>query len=711
LPDVHILENGARGCMPCGTTITQPASGHPQAHLERMTVMPGVTVQPTLRLQSPSALPWSILDDNFTMLANAINPFTQPTGANGQVLTLAGGAPAWQTPSVPAATAIPYTASFSGAATRTVQAKLLENVALTDFIGADSSGATSSWQALSDGVTFCKMLGAELNVPPGNYLIDTDRGSITLEYVTIAGSCSINGTASPTSSGSVFSFTGTTNSPFLMRRGVTFDGIAFYYPNQVDSATPTVYPPTIQVDTSDGAVNFCYIRDCVVFNAYRFLVDTDATGGIGHIFIENNTIYGILTCFEFAYNSEIIKFTNNTFEFGHFLAATEGGLRGFTRANGSVMKWLRTDGFVFSGNLCFGYLYGLNFQTTNNCQLINMTGNLFDQVRFPIYAVGTGNFPGNQITGNSFLSFNGQNTALQGNAITIATSGSFAQETCTISGNTFSICTQDQILVSGNTPIRSLNITGNTFTDWAAFQTSGVYGAVNISGSSTSYTFTGNTVLSQVATYASGVLGSSTDALISSNTFGGCHNAINATFNAVNVTGNVSYNTGDSVSDLFPGSGSVYQSNNLWDKASGTSTRPAWCVRKNASQVFAHSASLVAITFGTATYDGNANWNTSTSTWTCNQSGRYRFAYSILHDNTATTGDRWEFTITPSAGPTASMSYRVPAADYNTVTGFGEFNLVKGGTVQILVTQVGGTGSLTTLNDINSNWLSGSLVE
>jgi len=57
------------------------------------------------------------------------------------------------------------------------------------------------------------------------------------------------------------------------------------------------------------------------------------------------------------------------------------------------------------------------------------------------------------------------------------------------------------------------------------------------------------------------------------------------------------------------------------------------------------------------------------------------------------------------------MSYRVPAADYNTVTGFGEFNMVKGETLQLLVTHVEGTGTLTTLNDANSNWFSGSLVE
>lgn len=581
--------------------------------------------------------------------------------------------------------------------------------------GAVGDGVTNNYSAFVNAIAFAKSIGTNLYIPAGNFVIDTSVGTLSCSYVTFQGVGVTDGSSTPGALGSVISITGIANSPFTIGPSVSFFGISFFYPAQVDTASPIVFPPTIVTSLAiAGAINFVTIQDCTVFNAYRFFVDTDTTGSIGHCFFENNTIYGILTCFELAYNAEIITFTGNEFTFGAYLAATEAGLRGFTRANGTVLKVIRTDGITFQGNVCFGYLNGVDFATNATiCQLTSILGNYFDQNLFPISANGTGNLSNITISGNVMNAFNSQNTALVGNCIKIATSGSLALESITINGNIVSTCTGDAILVTGTAP-RSLSITANQINGVGAFETTGSFGCMDISGANTSYLANGNYFTNQAGTpaVANGILGSCVDAVITGNIFGGFQAAISATFNNVTASGNLSYGTLGTFSNNYS-AGVVIDVANNWDKASGTSTRPMWNVNKNASQTFAHSASGVVCTFPAITYDLAGNWNTSTSTFTAKQAGRYRFGWQLMHDNTATAADRWTFTLgVTSGGPTPQVSYKVPTpTDFNTFAGYAEIQLSVNGTVQLLVSQVGGTGNLVTFNAAASNYLCGSLVE
>lgn len=574
--------------------------------------------------------------------------------------------------------------------------------------GADPTGAANSYTAVANAIAVCKLTGNTIIVPVGNFKIDTASGTLTCSYVTFLGTGVTAGTSTPAAAGSVFSIVGTANSPFTIGPGVSFRGVGFFYPAQVDSATPIVFPPTLVTSLAiAGAINFVVVENCTVFNAYRFFVDTDTTGAIGHVEFNNNVIYGILTCFEIAYNSEVMKWQGNNFTFGHFLAATEGGLRGYTRANGTVLKWARTDGFVFNSNMCYGYLNGINFVTVATvCQLANIESNLFDSVRFPIVASGTGNIIGTQVVGNSFVSENPSATTLQSNAINISTSGALATETLTVVGNNFFTCASDQILVTG-VAVRSYTITGNNFYGWAAFQVSGSYGAINVTGASTSYLASGNTFVS-INSFSSGLLGSCSQIVLSGNIFGGCAAAVNVTCNSFVAYGNISYSTNGTLSDIITAT-QIYQFNNLWDKAGSQSTRPEWALAKAASQTFATGATNVNVIFGTVSYDKAGNWN-GTDTWTAKQPGRYRFDWMLLHDNTATAGERWTFTLTPSSGPAKSMSY-LTVANFNTVQGFGEFDLPLNATVKLQATQQAGTHNLVTFNDGTSNFLVGSIQE
>lgn len=452
--------------------------------------------------------------------------------------------------------------------------------------GADPTGVASSWLAFKNATTVAKATGLAVAVPAGNFLIDTVNGTISLSYVTIVGTGVGDGSATPTAAGSVLSITGAVNSPFTIGPGVTFNGINFFYPAQVDSFVPIVFPPTIVTSFAiAGAINFVYIQNCTVFNAYRFFVDTDVTGSIGHVFFIDNTIYGILTCFELTYNAEIITFAGNEFTFGHYLAATETGLRKFTRANGTALLIIQTDGITFSGNVIFGYLNGLNFPTAATiCQLTSICDNYFDQCLFPIIASGTGNLSNFTISSNVLNAFNSQSAipATIGNCIKITTSGALALESIVIDANMFGTSNGDTILISGVAP-RSLTITGNIINGTGAYQTTGSFGCLNITGANTSYNVNGNNFVNQAGTpgVANGILGTPVDIVVNGNIFGGFKAAINGVFNVVTASGNVSYSTIGTFANNYGASATIVDIANSWDKDSqkiagfGTPSGPA----------------------------------------------------------------------------------------------------------------------------------------
>jgi hypothetical protein len=434
--------------------------------------------------------------------------------------------------------------------------------------GADPTGVASSYTAFLNAVAVCTQTGVPVTVPAGQYNLPTSNPAIACAFVTFQGAGVAKG-SSIDAAGSVLNFTGatTTNSAFSIGPGVSFYGIGFYYPAQVDSATPIAFAPTIVTNLTNGPVNFVYIQNCVVWNAYRFFVNADATGAIGHVFILDNTIYGILTCIEISYNSEIVTIQGNEFTFGHYLVASETGLRLFTRANGTVLLQPRTDGLQYANNVHYGYLNGIKCVTAGQLvQLTTIAANYFDNVLNSIVVSGTGNISAWQIVGNTIVGINGQLTTALGRGINISTSGAIVEEFLTCVGNTFAESTADVVLVSGTAP-RQLTFTGNSFTSWGAFQTTGSYGALNITGASTIFVATGNSFLSQASTpaVATGILGTCSEMVVSGNLFAQCEAAINNSANLSTVSGNSSYGTAGANANIYAG-GIVCENGNYWDK-------------------------------------------------------------------------------------------------------------------------------------------------
>jgi hypothetical protein len=440
----------------------------------------------------------------------------------------------------------------------TVGKKLQQSVNLDDFAGANDHAK------LVAAVSFCGATGMALNLPSRIININTDLGAITLENVTLQGEMVLDGESAPPTKGAIFYVTGTTNSLFKIRRGVTLDGFGIYYPGQTDSATPTAYPWTLDFDFTNGAIQFVFVTNTVVYNSYNYCNMNNAAGGLGHCWFVDNSVYAINETFYVAYNDETLHFSGNDFTFGIWTAATEGGCRAYTRANGTVLKIDRSDGVYWQDNLCFGYLNGWLTSATGNCVSMKYaSNNAMDNVRYGINATGTGNISLEVGSANDWYCLNSQDTTLQGNAIRITTSGS-ERETITIAPQTFSEATEDMIYVSGNTPTRDINITSPNALSWASHKGSGTYGFLNLNGNNTSLNIVGGTAMGANNTaHSYGIMGSFNELICNGFKIEACQRALSVTLSILTGSGNESVNTGDTVSDVYSATTRVWGPNNF----------------------------------------------------------------------------------------------------------------------------------------------------
>jgi len=414
--------------------------------------------------------------------------------------------------------------------------------------------------ALADAVAAAR--GKKLTFPEGQYLINTDGGSITLEEVTLQGEMVLDGATASLDQGAVFRFTGTTNSPFKIKRGVTIDGLGFYYPNQTDTATPTAYPVMLDFDYSGGAVQFVYIQNNVVYNAYRWIDMADSSGDVGHIWITDNTVCALNRGVYVRHNLEHIRVSRNNFTFGHWLASTEGGARAYVRANCAYLQVDQSDGIELIDNLMFGSLYGGLYAASGLTQMQTISLNKMDQVRYPVRATGTGNFDGT-ITANIFNAFNSQDTTAQGRAVWVNTSGS-AREMLIITNNTFKVATEEAMVFANGTPTRDVVVSGNTCLSWAAYKAAGSYFAMSINGAlgnfliSSNYFYGGNSTA-----YSGGIGGTTNSVYLHGNVFETMQTPISITTTNATVSNNTSTGTAGSLTDQVFCTAAVIFGNNF----------------------------------------------------------------------------------------------------------------------------------------------------
>jgi len=439
-------------------------------------------------------------------------------------------------------------------------------VDLRDF-GAVGDGITDNRAAFAAAVAAGR--GRRIAVPQGNYRIDADGGSITLEEVDLVGEGVLDGATGSIDRGANLWVTGAANSPFKVRRGVSVQGLGIYYPDQSDSANPRPYPATFAFDfTAPGtAVQYVQFLRNVVYNAYRFIEIGDPRGNVGHVEIIGNYICALNRAIYLKYNAEHVRIERNNFTFSHWHGSTESGARGYMRANATAVEVDRSDGIEFVDNLIFGHLNGLLCSATGLCQYLKVSENKFDQVRYGVRAIGPGNFDG-QLIGNTFNSFNPRNRALQGRSFSIETAGP-KTESITVASNNFDAAAGEHIYVAGDNPVRKIVIGPNNYRLWGS--STGIGAAINANGARTDVQLTGGWFYgdngSRLVSY--GLLGDLQTLQLTGAAFEGCFAALKVRANQVIATGNLAKSTTGPTSDLISAP-VIVQSGNHWDKPAAT---------------------------------------------------------------------------------------------------------------------------------------------
>lgn len=577
------------------------------------------------------------------------------------------------------------------------------------FWNVRNDGVAFTYAAFAAALTYASAAGERLFAPSGRYRHDTANGTLTLENVIIEGEGVLDGATPHYDKGTVFEIVSTTNSPFGIKRGGGFVGCAFYYPNTVDTLTPTAYPSTFNFDFSGGAVQFVIVDRCVCFNAYDFLLIDDAAGNVGHIKIEGNYIFAFRKSISIYNNLENIEIHDNVFTFGHWTDASDAAKsQKYYRENGIAIEYLDGDGIWIDSNLFFGMKYGL-FNQGGSAIQIAVNGNAFDQVLYGVYASSpSGSLGAVQISGNLFLPFNSTDTALTGAAITLL--NTTAEDKITVTGNHFGQCRGSHVVIDG-TQTGSVNLNGNTY-ELAGYQlVAGSHASISLNCANKIVHSEGEIFLGASSAYVNGLNVSACGVLkLIGATFKNLNRPLNlsacGTYIAVGCS---SSGTVDATSNVVAGvTGEAREDACVWDKPAYVSTYPRFGA--SMGTVTYNAAGPTDIVFGTETFDDGGDYDPATGVFTAPTAGRYEFRWQLFHDNTITAADRWTITLQSSVGADPIWTYRPPAADYNSISGSAVLSLTAGAAVKLTITRSVGAGNFVLLNDGNANRFSGNLI-
>lgn len=563
--------------------------------------------------------------------------------------------------------------------------------------------------AIQAAADYCKGFGARLWFPAGSYRFS----NVTIEDCLVEGE-GVGEQDSPLSEGTVFSITSTTNPAFIMKRGACFKGVTFYYPNQVTSGAPTVYPPTLQGFAADTVTNV-WIEDVVAINSYIFARYGDAakTSNHGRLTIRNSTIYGIYRSIEAYSLLDVLQISDCIFTWGPLDAIAAGQtLKNWTAANGDCIYADRLDGLQVSNTIIYGPNKALHVNTAL-ADLWVFSNVLFDATLYALYAEGASDLANTSFASCNFNCFQTGDATAAGSAIFINASGSSGTE-LSFASCQFSL-TRGNFIDIQNSTLKSLIVTGSQF--GALGTATGAAGSkYAISVNDTDCLVTVGDVQMVPGAYASSVGISVTNAK--------CLTAQGATIDGANIPFNLSAvsdsavvsgcttrNTSGSTS-VSIGAGAQQKTLfgvNHFDKPSITSVGAPKFMAVLSGTTTVNSGTDTTIAFGSELIDTTASYDTGTSTFTAPITGVYRFSYRLTHDSTIAATDRWLVKIKTTARDYSQL-YRAPAADVLTVVGGCIAHMTAGDTAKITVARSGGSGNFVTQLDGNLTEFSGELV-
>ena len=577
--------------------------------------------------------------------------------------------------------------------------------------GADKTGASSVDVQLSAAVA--AMAGSKLEVPGGKYLL-TNAAQSTLQGIDFE--CTPapgNDLGTYAQNGATFLITGTSLSPFIAQSGWRMHGCNFFWPNQIEQATPIVYPPLFTGNYVDSVT----LEHNTFVNAYDLFAITNGQPGMGSVHINDNHGFVLRYLLDFENGAPDSVWIDHNFwslaVYGSVAVGTANHyLRDYAQTNSEIAHidvsgktWPSVDGLTVHNNLIHGFRYGVRV-VSGKADLLKVTNNSFDGTMTPLSVTGTGVLPHGVFAHNNVFSVFTDHTDICYPVIEMASSGA-AISTLDSSGNIFAQAQGSVFYANADSSFLLLNSTGDQIQYWnqctGASAERYAYGLAStnmdvvISGSAQQTSVVSGNVNTaySVNTRSATISGNSTaGASIVGRMIGG----------QISLTGNRSLFTGTaSIIDSTGTPSSVESQDNVWDVAPAIYSYPSASLAISSAQTF--PGAKTAAVFATTVFDDGRN--VSGSGFAAPRAGVYRCGAKISYTSGTTAADVWKLSLETSSSLQQRAAYHtiLTGETSGTLLLDEEFHLSVGDVVNAYITRVSGSGTLPEVNDASASGL------
>ncbi len=484
--------------------------------------------------------------------------------------------------------------SFPGATQAiTLSEALRERCSLRSF-GAKLDGKTDDSPAVARAVAYAREHNVPVFHPGGPCLMAGASAEIDTSGVAFSGIGMGDFTYPYGHAGSQFWLTDTAKSPLRLGGGGAFDGLVFFWPNQLDQqGAPIAYPPLFTAAPNTAAADIT-IRNCQVTNAFDFLSVTAPGAIAGNIFIANCRIFALRHCFSLTAVPEVLMIENNLFSWGIYqnevLHWAGGGrrsggkyrLRDYTAEQGC---WCLISGdgtpekastisaggsIIGTNNYIFGYRWGVRVHR-GTCSILRLTSTHFDGVATVLEVEPGGTLIAAQILGTLLYAFDAADPRAAHPAFVIhdPSPEQHGEPICQLAVTDCEIGFAAGALfeIAGRN-VAEVKIAGCKLTRYANTDAPGLYHALRIAAPHAKLTFANNDIWPARA-FGTGVRIEAVKwASLTGNTFDGCLTPVEivARHSRVLLSANLSSDTRGPLSVNRGGDAPVLDAANAWDK-------------------------------------------------------------------------------------------------------------------------------------------------